>query len=127
MFLHSMVLCMIGTGMLWVGWYGFNVGSVVAVDGIAANAFTTTTLVTVVAFFVWAMVEWVTCGKLSVLGFCFGAVAGLVVIMSACGFVFARGAMIIGVAAGLIFYFVCWKIKVWLGYDDVLDIFGVHA
>jgi Amt family ammonium transporter len=124
---HSMVLCMVGTGMLWVGWYGFNAGSAVAADGIAANAFMTTTLATAVASFVWAMAEWVTRGKPSVLGFCSGAVAGLVVITPACGFVTAKGAMIIGVAAGLIPYFACWKIKAWLGYDDALDTFGVHA
>jgi len=124
---HSMVLCMVGTGMLWVGWYGFNAGSAVAADGIAANAFTTTTLATAVASFVWAMAEWITRGKPSVLGFCSGAVAGLVVITPACGFVTAKGAMIIGVAAGLIPYFACWKIKAWLGYDDALDTFGVHA
>jgi Amt family ammonium transporter len=124
---HSMVLCMVGTGMLWVGWYGFNAGSAVAADGIAANAFMTTTLATAVASFVWAMAEWITRGKPSVLGFCSGAVAGLVVITPACGFVTAKGAMIIGVAAGLIPYFACWKIKAWLGYDDALDTFGVHA
>ena len=73
---HSMVLCMIGTGMLWVGWYGFNAGSAVAADVIAANAFTTTTLATAVASFVWPMLEWIVRGKPSVLGFCSGAVAG---------------------------------------------------
>ncbi|MGH7997038.1 MAG: ammonium transporter, partial [Opitutaceae bacterium] len=75
---HSVALCMIGTGMLWVGWYGFNAGSAVGADGIAANAFTTTTLATAVASFIWPMAEWLTKGKPSVLGFCSGAVAGLV-------------------------------------------------
>src|SRR5438876_6530581 len=83
---HSMVLCMVGTGMLWVGWYGFNAGSAVGADVIAANAFTTTTLATATASFVWPMAEWITRGKPSVLGFCSGAVAGLVVITPACGF-----------------------------------------
>src|SRR5246500_1545427 len=92
---HSMVLCMIGTGMLWVGWYGFNAGSAVAADVIAANAFTTTTLATAVASFVWPMAEWIFRGKPSVLGFCSGAVAGLVVITPATGFVGAEGAGII--------------------------------
>src|SRR5438034_1532389 len=124
---HSMVLCMIGTGMLWVGWYGFNAGSAVAADVVAANAFTTTTLATAVASFVWPMAEWIFRGKPSVLGFCSGAVAGLVVITPACGFVTARGAMVIGVAAGLIPWFFCWKVKSWFGYDDALDTFGVHA
>jgi Amt family ammonium transporter len=124
---HSMVLCMVGTGMLWVGWYGFNAGSAVAADVVAANAFMTTTMATAVASFVWAMAEYITRGKPSVLGFCSGAVAGLVVITPACGFVDSNGAIIIGIAAGLIPYFACWKIKSWLGYDDALDTFGVHA
>jgi ammonium transporter, Amt family len=124
---HSMVLCMVGTGMLWVGWYGFNAGSAVAADVVAANAFMTTTMATAVASFVWAMAEYITRGKPSVLGFCSGAVAGLVVITPACGFVDSNGAIIIGIAAGLIPYFACWKIKAWLGYDDALDTFGVHA
>src|SRR6266487_2891408 len=124
---HSMVLCMIGTGMLWVGWYGFNAGSAVAADGIAANAFTTTTLATAVASFAWAMAEYVFKGKPSVLGFCSGAVAGLVVITPACGFVRPSGAIWIGIAAGLIPWFFCYKVKSWFGYDDALDTFGVHA
>jgi Amt family ammonium transporter len=124
---HSMVLCMVGTGMLWVGWYGFNAGSALAADGIAANAFTTTTLATAIASFVWPMAEWMFRGKPSILGFCSGAVAGLVVITPACGFVDTNGAAIIGVLAGLIPFFACWKLKAWLGYDDALDTFGVHA
>jgi Amt family ammonium transporter len=124
---HSMVLCMVGTGMLWVGWYGFNAGSAVAADGIAANAFTTTTLATAVASFVWPMAEWMFRGKPSILGFCSGAVAGLVVITPACGFVNSTGAIIIGIAAGLIPFFFCMKVKAWFGYDDALDTFGVHA
>ena len=124
---HSMVLCMIGTGMLWVGWYGFNAGSAAAADTIAANAFTTTTLATAVASFVWPMAEWIVRGKPSLLGFCSGAVAGLVVITPACGFVNMTGAVIIGIAAGLVPWFFCYKVKSWFGYDDALDTFGVHA
>lgn len=124
---HSMVLCMIGTGMLWVGWYGFNAGSALAADGIAGNAFMTTTIATAVASFVWPMVEWMVRGKPSILGFCSGAVAGLVVITPACGFVNTSGAVIIGILAGVVPFFACWKIKAWLGYDDALDTFGVHA
>jgi ammonium transporter, Amt family len=124
---HSMVLCMVGTGMLWVGWYGFNAGSAVGADVIAANAFTTTTLATAVASFVWPMAEWLLRGKPSVLGFCSGAVAGLVVITPACGFVTTGGAVAIGIAAGLIPWFFCYKVKAWFGYDDALDTFGVHA
>ncbi len=124
---HSMVLCAIGTGMLWVGWYGFNAGSAVAADVVASNAFMTTTIATAVASFVWPLAEWIVRGKPSVLGFCSGAVAGLVVITPACGFVTAKGALVIGVAAGIIPWFFCYKVKGWFGYDDALDTFGVHA
>jgi Amt family ammonium transporter len=124
---HSMVLCMVGTGMLWVGWYGFNAGSAVAADGVAANAFTTTTLATAVASFVWPMMEWFTRGKPSILGFCSGAVAGLVVVTPACGFITPNGSVIIGICAGIVPWFFCYKVKGWFGYDDALDTFGVHA
>ena len=124
---HSMVLCMVGTGMLWVGWYGFNAGSAVAADGIAANAFMTTTLATAVASFVWAMAEYLLKGKPSVLGFCSGAVAGLVVITPATGFVTANGAVIIGILAGIIPFLAVSFLKAKFGYDDALDTFGVHA
>jgi Amt family ammonium transporter len=118
---------MVGSGMLWVGWYGFNAGSALGADGIAANAFMTTTLATAVASFTWAMLEYVLRGKPSVLGFCSGAVAGLVVITPACGFVDATGAVIIGIAAGAVPFFACTKLKSWFHYDDALDTFGVHA
>src|SRR6266545_2596524 len=124
---HSMVLCMVGTGLLWVGWYGFNAGSARAPDGIAANAFMTTTLATAVASFTWAMLEYALRGKPSVLGFCSGAVGGLVVITPACGYVGPTGAVIIGMAAGIVPFFACTKLKSWFGYDDALDTFGVHA
>src|SRR5215216_1351652 len=124
---HSMVLCMVGTGLLWIGWYGFNAGSALAPDGIAANAFTTTTLATAVASFTWAMLEHALRGKPSVLGFCSGAVAGLVVITPACGYVGPSGAVIIGITAGIVPFFACTKMKSWLGYDDALDTFGIHA
>jgi len=124
---HSMVLCMVGTGLLWVGWYGFNAGSALAPDGIAANAFMATTLATAVASFTWAMLEYALRGKPSVLGFCSGAVGGLVVITPACGYVDPTGAIIIGVAAGIVPFLACTKLKSWLGYDDALDTFGIHA
>src|SRR4029077_19964290 len=124
---HSMVLCMVGTGLLWVGWYGFNAGSALAPDGIAANAFTATTLATAVASFTWAMLEYALRGKPSVLGFCSGAVGGLVVITPACGYVAPSGAVLIGIAAGMIPFFACPKLKSWFHYDDALDTFGVHA
>lgn len=124
---HNMVLCMVGTGMLWVGWYGFNAGSAVAADVIAANAFTTTTLATAVASFTWAMIEYIIKGKPSILGYCSGAVAGLVVITPACGFVTANGSVLIGILAGIVPFIFCYKVKGWFGYDDALDTFGVHA
>jgi Amt family ammonium transporter len=124
---HSMVLCMVGTGMLWVGWYGFNAGSAVAADSIAANAFTTTTIATAVAAFTWGMIEKIFRGQPSILGFCSGAVAGLVVITPATGFVNSTGAVIIGVLAAAVPYVFVTKVKARFGYDDALDTFGVHA
>jgi len=122
-----MVLCMVGTGMLWVGWYGFNAGSAVAADGVAANAFMTTTLAAAVAAFVWGMIEKIFRGHASILGFCSGAVAGLVVITPAAGFVNSTGAVIIGVVAAVVPYLFVTKVKAIFGYDDALDTFGVHA
>jgi len=124
---HSMVLCMVGTGMLWVGWYGFNAGSALGADAIAANAFTTTTLAAAVAGFVWALAEWVTRKRASVLGFCSGIVAGLVVITPAAGFVTATSAVIMGVLAGIVPFFAVAYLKKMLGYDDALDTFGIHG
>ncbi len=124
---HSLVLCMVGTGMLWVGWYGFNAGSAVAADGIAANAFTTTTLATAVACFTWAALEYIVRKKASVLGFCSGAVAGLVVVTPACGFITPTTSVPLGILAGAVPFFACTKLKGWLKYDDALDTFGVHA
>lgn len=124
---HSLVLTAIGTGMLWVGWYGFNAGSAVAADGVAANAFMTTTLATAVAAFIWPVAEWFSNGKPTILGMCSGAVAGLVVVTPATGFINATGAVIIGVLAGIIPFLACTKLKSWLKYDDALDTFGVHG
>ena len=124
---HSLVLTFLGTALLWVGWYGFNAGSAVAADVIAANAFTTTTLATAVGAFTWPLVEWICKGKPSVLGFCSGAVAGLVVITPACGFVDSNGAVIIGLVAGTVPYFFCTVVKNIFKYDDALDTFGIHG
>lgn len=124
---HSMVLCSIGTGMLWVGWYGFNAGSALGADAIAANAFTTTTLAAATAGFVWAVIEWILRGKPSVLGFCSGIVAGLVVITPGAGFVTATSSVLMGVLAGVVPYFAVAYLKNWLGYDDALDTFGIHG
>ncbi len=124
---HSLVLCAIGTGMLWVGWYGFNAGSAVAADSIAANAFVTTTLSAAVGSFVWAMIEYIKKGKPSVLGFCSGAIGGLATITPACGFVEPKHALLIGAFAGAATYLACTTLKSRFGYDDTLDTFGVHA
>jgi ammonium transporter, Amt family len=124
---HSLVLTMIGTGLLWVGWYGFNAGSALAADGIAGGAFMATTLAAAVGSVTWPAIEWVTRGKPTVLGMCSGAVAGLVVVTPASGFVTANGAVIIGLLAGVVPYLACTKLKAVFGYDDALDTFGVHG
>jgi ammonium transporter, Amt family len=124
---HSMVLCSIGTGMLWVGWYGFNAGSALGADAIASNAFATTTLASATAGFVWAMAEWVTKGHPSVLGFCSGIVAGLVVITPGAGFVTPSSAVIIGILAGIVPFVFIGFLKAKFGLDDALDTFGVHG
>ncbi|MCW1924354.1 ammonium transporter [Luteolibacter arcticus] len=124
---HSMVLCMVGTGMLWVGWYGFNAGSALGADAVATNAFVTTTLCAGTAGLAWAAAEWLLKGKPSVLGFCSGIVAGLVVITPAAGFVTATSSVIMGVIAGVVPFFAVAYLKKMLGYDDALDTFGVHG
>ena len=124
---HSMVLVMIGTALLFVGWFGFNAGSALGADAIAANAFTTTFLCAAVAGLVWACAEWILRGKPSVLGFCSGIVAGLVVITPAAGFVSPTSAIIMAFAAGIIPFVAVVYLKKALGYDDALDTFGVHG
>ncbi len=124
---HSMVLCMVGTGMLWCGWYGFNAGSAVAANGVAATAFTNTTLSAGVGLCVWALLEQSLRGKPSILGMCSGAVAGLATITPASGFVNANGAVLIGLVSGVATFFACAKLKAKFRYDDSLDTFGVHA
>ena len=124
---HSLVLCMVGTSILWVGWYGFNAGSAGAANGLAGSAFLTTTLAAAIGGFVWALLEFLTKKQPSVLGFCSGIVAGLVVITPAAGFVNANGAVLCGIAAGVVPYFAVVFLKRKLGYDDALDTFGVHA
>jgi ammonium transporter, Amt family len=118
---------MVGTGMLWVGWYGFNAGSAAAADGVSSNAFVSTTLAAAVAGLAWPAMEWITRGKPTVLGFCSGVVGGLVVITPCAGFVTATSGVIIGVIAGVVPFFACTKLKNALGYDDALDTFGIHG
>ena len=124
---HSLAFTMIGTGMLWVGWYGFNAGSAGGSDSIAAAAFITTTLAAAVAGAVWPAIEWIAHGKPTVLGFCSGAVGGLVVITPAAGFVTPTSAVLMGILGGAVPYLACTKLKQMLKYDDALDTFGVHG
>jgi ammonium transporter, Amt family len=124
---HNLVLTMIGASLLWVGWFGFNAGSALAADGRAGMAFATTHVATAVAALAWMTVEWLARGKPSVLGIASGAVAGLVAITPACGFVGFGGAIFIGAAAGCICYWGVTGLKRMFGYDDALDVFGVHG
>lgn len=124
---HSMVLCMAGTGLLWFGWYGFNAGSALAADSIAGNAFATTTFAAAVAAGTWAGLEYWWRGKASVLGFCSGAIAGLVAVTPACGFISNSAAIGLGLLGGAISFLACTKIKSIFKYDDALDVFGVHG
>ena len=124
---HNLVLTLIGASLLWVGWFGFNAGSAVAADGRAGMAMAATQIATAAAALAWMFAEWISKGKPSVLGIASGAVAGLVAITPASGFVGPTGALIIGIAAGVI---CCWSatwLKPRLGYDDSLDAFGVHG
>lgn len=124
---HNMVLCMVGTGMLWVGWYGFNAGSAIAADAIAANAFVNTTLAAAAGCFAWGGIEHFSKGKPSVLGLCSGVVGGLATITPACGFVTPGAAVFIGLLGAAVPYIACNFLKGKIGYDDALDTFGVHA
>jgi len=124
---HNLVLTLIGASLLWVGWFGFNAGSAVAAGGSAGMAMAVTQIATATAALTWMFVEWALKGKPSVLGICSGAVAGLVAITPASGFVDPRGALIIGVAAGIFCYWGATGLKHAMGYDDALDAFGVHA
>ncbi|OYY50713.1 MAG: ammonia channel protein [Methylophilaceae bacterium 17-44-8] len=124
---HSLTLTMVGASLLWVGWYGFNAGSNLEANGYAALALINTTIATAAATLSWMFVEWFGKSKPSMLGAASGAVAGLVAITPACGFVGPVGAIIIGFLVSPICYFFVTKVKYMLGYDDALDVFGVHA
>jgi Amt family ammonium transporter len=124
---HSMMLTVVGAGMLWVGWFGFNAGSELAADGTAGMAMAVTQIATAAAALAWMFSEWMSHGRPSALGIASGAVAGLVAITPASGFVGPMGALAIGIAAGVLCYFAATKLKRALGYDDSLDAFGVHA
>jgi Amt family ammonium transporter len=122
-----MVLTFIGASMLWVGWFGFNAGSAVTAGLQAGMAMTVTQLATAAAALTWMFVEWAMRGKPTVIGICTGAVAGLVAITPASGFVGPAGSLAIGAAAGIVCYWGCTGLKHMFGYDDALDAFGVHA
>src|SRR6201981_1546793 len=124
---HNLVLSVIGASLLWVGWFGFNAGSATAANGNAGMAMAVTQIATATAALAWMFAEWMVKGKPSVLGIISGAVAGLVAITPASGFVDPRGALIIGVAAGVICYWATTSLKHALRYDDRLDAFGVHG
>jgi len=124
---HNLAYTLIGASLLWVGWFGFNAGSALTADGRAAMAMVTTQIATAVAALAWMFVEWIVRGKPSALGLASGAVAGLVAITPASGFVGPEGAFAIGLAAGVICFWTATSMKNKLGYDDSLDAFGVHG
>ncbi len=124
---HNLILTVVGAGMLWVGWFGFNAGSELAADGTAGMAMAVTQIATAMAAMVWMFSEWLIHGKPSVLGIASGAVAGLVAITPASGYVGPMGALAIGAAAGIGCFIAAVKLKPIFGYDDSLDAFGVHG
>jgi len=124
---HSLVFTLVGAAMLWVGWFGFNAGSELAADGTAGMAMAVTQIATGTAALTWMFCEWLLHGKPSALGIASGAVAGLVAITPASGFVGPMGSIAIGVAAGVCCYLAAVRLKKAIGYDDSLDAFGVHA
>ena len=124
---HNLGLTIIGASMLWVGWFGFNAGSELAADAVAGMAMAVTQLATAAAALAWMFAEWIKHGKPSVLGIASGAVAGLVAVTPACGSIGPMGAIALGIAAGVGCFFAATTLKRAAGYDDSLDVFGVHA
>jgi len=124
---HNLVISVIGASLLWVGWFGFNAGSELAADGLAGAAMLNTQVATAAAGLAWMFVEWIVVKKPSVLGIISGAVAGLVAVTPASGFVNPTGALVIGIAAGILCYLAAAHMKKMFGYDDSLDAFGVHG
>jgi ammonium transporter, Amt family len=124
---HNLTLVVTGAGLLWFGWFGFNAGSALAANGLAGAAFLNTNTATAIAAISWMAVEWMHSGKATVLGLASGAVGGLVAITPAAGFVNIGGAIVIGIAAGVIPFFAVAKMKPRFGYDDTLDAFGIHG
>ncbi len=124
---HNLVLTVIGASLLWVGWFGFNAGSELAADGRAGMAMAVTQIATAAAALAWMAAEWMMRGKPSVLGIASGAVAGLVAITPAAGFVLPGGALVLGLIAGIGCFLAVMWLKHKLGYDDALDVFGIHG
>ncbi|MDD2671648.1 MAG: ammonium transporter [Syntrophales bacterium] len=124
---HNLPFTVLGAALLWFGWFGFNAGSALAADGLAANAFVTTNTAAAAAGLAWAFMEWLKNGASTVLGVVSGIVAGLVAITPACGFVSPLASIPIGLAAGVICFYAVAELKPRLGYDDALDVFGVHC
>ncbi len=124
---HNLVLSLIGASLLWVGWFGFNVGSALSAGTGAGMVMVTTQIATAAAALSWMLIEWIVHKKPSVLGIISGAIAGLVAITPACGFVDGFGALWIGIAAGLVCFFLSTTVKKALGYDDSLDVWGIHG
>ncbi|PPR70144.1 MAG: Ammonia channel [Alphaproteobacteria bacterium MarineAlpha1_Bin1] len=124
---HNLVLTVIGASLLWVGWFGFNAGSELAADGRAGMAMAVTQIATAAAALAWMAAEWMIRGKPSVLGIASGAVAGLVAITPAAGFVLPGGALVLGLIAGIGCFLAVMWLKLKLGYDDALDVFGIHG
>ena len=124
---NSLVLTVVGTSMLWVGWFGFNAGSASAADGVAGMAMAVTHISAAMAGFTWMLIEWFSHGKPSVLGIATGTIAGLAAITPASGYVGPVGALAIGLAAGVLCYWGANSLKRLVGYDDSLDVFGVHG
>jgi Amt family ammonium transporter len=124
---HNLPITVLGGGLLWFGWFGFNAGSALQAGGIAANAFVTTNISAAAAGLTWALIEWQQHGAPTVLGIVTGAVAGLVSITPACGFVGPLSAIAIGILGGIFSYLAVTALKPKVGYDDSLDVFGVHG
>ncbi len=124
---HNLTFTAIGAALLWVGWFGFNAGSALGVNALAANAFVTTHMAGATGLLGWMAIEWIQNGRPTVLGACTGGVAGLACITPACGSVTPLSGLLIGLVAGVVCFVMCTTVKNRFGYDDSLDVFGVHG
>ncbi|HEY4786999.1 MAG TPA: ammonia channel protein, partial [Bacteroidales bacterium] len=124
---HNIPFVVLGTGLLWFGWFGFNAGSGLAADGLAASAFLATHVAAATAAFTWAILDWTINKKPTTVGICTGAIAGLAAITPASGFVDMKGALVISILSAMVCYYMVGTVKIKLKYDDSLDAFGVHG